>query len=398
MTVYIKPSKARGKISAPPSKSMAHRALICAALSNGSEVSNIALSDDITATVNALKVLGASVSLNGDKVTLGGISPQSIKKASINAGESGSTLRFLIPLCMLSGADITFIGASRLFRRDLSVYEKIAKEQGIVFNLSDSSLHIKGVLRAGEYSVRGDISSQFVSGLMFALPLLEGDSFIKFDTPVESKPYIEMTVDMLKHFGIHIECKNDGYYIEGGQRYKNFDYTVEGDYSNAAFLDAFNLLDGSVEVGGLNPDSTQGDRIYKEYFKTLTSGGSYDLSDCPDLAPLLFALSAELVGAKFTGTARLKIKESDRAASMSEELSKFGATILVSENEVEIKKTKLHSPSIPLSSHNDHRVVMALSLLLSVYGGEIEGAEAVNKSYPGFFKDIKSLGIEVQIK
>ena len=358
----------------------------------------MALSDDITATVNALKVLGASVSLNGDKVTLGGISPQSIKKVIINAGESGSTLRFLIPLCMLSGADITFSGASRLFRRDLSVYEKIAKEQGIVFNLSDSSLYIKGVLRAGEYSVRGDISSQFVSGLMFTLPLLEGDSFIKFDTPVESKPYIEMTVDMLKHFGIRIECKNDGYYIEGGQRYKNFDYTVEGDYSNAAFLDAFNLLDGSVEVGGLNPDSTQGDRIYKEYFKTLTSGGSYDLSDCPDLAPLLFALSAELVGAKFTGTARLKIKESDRAASMSEELSKFGAKVLVSENEVEIKGTKLHSPSVPLSSHNDHRVVMALSLLLSVYGGEIEGAEAVNKSYPGFFKDIKSLGIEVQIK
>ncbi len=398
MTVYIKPSKALGKISAPPSKSISHRALICAALSEGSRVCGVAFSDDITATVEALRVMGTSVSVNGDALTLGGLSPQNMPDVDINANESGSTLRFLIPLCMVSGKDVTFTGKSRLFKRDLSVYENIAKEHGINFDLTEDRLHIKGTLRTGEYNVRGDISSQFISGLMFALPLLCGDSFINFTTPIQSKPYIDMTVEVLSHFGISVESNSGGYYIKGNQHYKSFDYSVEGDYSNTAFLDAFNLLGGSVSIKGLNLQSTQGDSIYKNYFMTVTEGGSYDLSDCPDLAPLLFALAAKFNGAHFTGTARLKIKESNRAEAMKEELSKFGAKVSVYENEVIIGKSELHSPNVPLCSHNDHRIVMALSVLLSVYGGVIEGAEAVNKSYPDFFDKIKSLGIEVEIK
>ena len=398
MTVYIKPSVACGEITAPPSKSVSHRVLVAAALSGGSRVNNIAQSDDIKATIRALKSLGADVAINGSLASVGGLAPEKIQSVTVGVKESGSTLRFLIPLCMLCGERITFTGAKRLFERDLSVYEKIASEQGIVFEKAQNSLTVSGRLKCGVFNIRGDISSQFVSGLMFALPLLAGDSFIRFTTPVESRPYIDMTVKVLADFGIEIKSLKDGYFINGGQVYKAKETTVEGDYSNAAFLDAFNLLGGNVTVKGLTDETLQGDRVYKDVYKKIKSGGSFDLSDCPDLAPVLFALAAKLEGARFTGTARLKIKESDRAVAMSRELSKFGAKLSVKDNEVTVEKSTLHAPCQPLDSHNDHRVVMALSVLLSGYGGEIEGAEAINKSYPGFFGDIEKIGIEVETK
>lgn len=398
MTVYIKPSKARGKITAPPSKSVSHRALICAALSSGSTVESIDFSEDIKATVNALISLGANIRVEGGKVKAGGLNKASITAATVDAGESGSTLRFLIPLALISGKKITFRGKERLFSRDLSVYEEIARSGGIEFNKTKTSLTVCGKLKSGEYALRGDISSQFISGLMFALPLLEGDSRIKFTAPVESRPYIDMTVKVLSDFGVTVTAEEDGFYIKGSQSYKGINYTVEGDYSNAAFLDAFNLCGGSVAVGGLSDTSLQGDRVYKDFFAKIKSGGSYDLSDCPDLAPVLFSLAALFSGAVFKGTRRLKIKESDRAAAMREELSKFGAVLTAEENTVTVKSSALHAPDGTLASHGDHRIVMALSVLLSVFGGAIEGAEAVNKSYPGFFDDIKKLGIEVDIK
>lgn len=397
MTVYINPSVACGEITAPPSKSVCHRVLIAAALSHGSKINNIAQSDDIKATLGALKSLGADVLLNGGSATVGGLIPEIIKSVTVDANESGSTLRFLIPLCMMCGESVTFTGAKRLFERDLSVYEKIAVKQGIVFIKNENSLTVNGRLKSGEFNVRGDISSQFVSGLMFALPLLEGDSFISFTTRLESRPYIDMTVKALADFGIIIKPLQDGYFIKGGQVYKPREITVEGDYSNAAFLDAFNLLGGDVNVNGLDAETLQGDSVYKNIFKRIKSGGGFDLTDCPDLAPVLFALAVQFQGGRFTGTARLKIKESDRAAVMRDELSKFGAKISVKDNEVTVEKSTLHAPDKPLNSHNDHRVVMALSVLLSRYGGKIEGAEAVNKSYPEFFSDIKKIGIEVEI-
>lgn len=398
MIVYIKPSRARGAVTAPPSKSEAHRALICAALSGGCRVDNVEQSDDIKATLGALEALGAKARIGKNSVTLGGLSAEKITDTNIFANESGSTLRFILPLCMISGKRITFTGAKRLFARDLSVYGDIAKENGIEFSLSEDSLTVKGKLSRGKYRIRGDISSQFVSGLMFALPLLEGDSEIEFTTPVFSKPYIDITVKTLSRFGVKITENENGYYIKGNQRYNALNYRVEGDYSNAAPLEAFNLLGGGVTVKGLKPDTAQGDRVYKEIFKTLSSGGSYDLSDCPDLAPLLFALAAAFSGARFTGTARLKIKESDRAQAMKEELSKLGADIRVSADEVTVRAAKLHAPDCILDSHNDHRVVMALCVLLSVYGGAVSGAEAINKSFPGFFEVLKNLGIEVEVK
>ena len=289
MKVYIKPSTAHGDITAPPSKSVAHRALICAALSGGSKVDNIAFSEDIKATVEGLKALGANVDINGNSVVLGGINKTDISSALIYANESGSTLRFLIPLAMIFGRGITFLGKERLFSRDLSVYEEIAAIQGIEFKKDKNSLTVCGKLKSGKYLVRGDISSQFISGLMFALPLLSGDSFIGFTTPAESKPYIDMTVKVLSDFGVTVTPRENGYFIKGSQSYKGCNYSVEGDYSNAAFLDAFNLLGGNVSVKGLSADTAQGDSVYKEYFFRIKSGGCFDLSDCPDLAPVLFA-------------------------------------------------------------------------------------------------------------
>ena len=397
MTVYIKPSTAHGEIIAPPSKSVAHRALICAALSGGSKVDNIAFSEDIKATVGGLETLGADIKTGDGFVTLGGINKTKIKEAKIDANESGSTLRFLIPIALIFGKNITFCGKERLFSRDLSVYEEIAKEQGIKFKKSKSSLTVCGELKSGEYKVRGDVSSQFISGLMFSLPLLSGDSFIRFTTKVESRPYIDITVKVLSDFGITVTPAENGYFIPGSQSYSRCDYTVEGDYSNAAFLDAFNLLGGSVKVNGLSSATAQGDRVYKDFFKRIKDGGEYDITDCPDLAPVLFALAAEFSGARFIGTKRLKIKESDRAQALSEEIKKFGGELSVRENEVVVKKTMLHTPGVPLDSHGDHRIVMALSILASRYGGVIDNAQAVSKSYPEFFGDIKKLGIEVDI-
>lgn len=397
MKVYIKPSIAHGEIIAPPSKSVSHRALICAALSGGSTVRNTALSDDIKATIGGLSSLGANVRICNDTVNLGGIDICKTTNAKIDAFESGSTLRFLIPVAMLGGGETTFSGTDRLFCRDLSVYEKITKEQNIRFIKGQNSLVVGSGLKSGRFKVRGDVSSQFISGLMFALPLLEGDSFIEITTPLESAPYVYMTVKMLSFFGVVVEERESGYFIRGGQAYQNREIAVEGDYSNAAFLDAFNLLGGFVKVSGLMSDTTQGDSIYKEYFKTIKAGGVFDISDCPDLAPVLFVLASVFSGAVFTGTHRLKIKESDRAVALKEEIGKFGGEMIIGENEVVVKKKKLHAPRIAIDSHNDHRIVMAMSLLASRYGGEISGAQAVNKSYPEFFNDIMKLGIEVDI-
>lgn len=398
MTVYIKPSTARGEITAPPSKSAAHRALICAALSPGSTVNNVAMSDDIKATLGGLESLGAHAVFIGNTVTIGGIEIGNIPGARINAAESGSTLRFLIPLALLSGKKTVFSGSGRLFDRDLSVYAEIANSQGILFSESGNSLVVCGKLKSGEYRVRGDISSQFVSGLIFALPCLAGDSYIEFTTQIESKPYIDMTVAALSRFGVCVTQRENGYFIEGGQSYKNGCVTVEGDWSNAAFLDAFNLIGGDVKVRGLSADTLQGDKIYKEYFARIKEGGSFDIGNCPDLAPVLFALAAEFSGAVFSGTRRLRIKESDRALAMKTELAKFGGELIIGDNEVTVRNKKLHTPTSSLDSHNDHRIVMALSILASRYGGCITGAESVNKSYPGFFGDIKKLGIEVDAK
>ncbi len=395
MTVTVKKSIAKGTITAPPSKSVAHRALICAALSGGCKVSNISYSADVSATLDCLESLGATVKRDKNSVFLGNLNPKNFcENTEIFCNESGSTLRFLLPLCLLTDKKITLKGTKRLFERPLDIFEEMCVKKGLYFQKSEDCVTVCGPLTAGKYSVRGDVSSQFVTGLLLALSTLESDSTLTILGDVQSRPYINITLEVLKIFGIDIEAQNNTFYIKGGQKFNATDYFVEGDCSNAAFLDSFNLLGGEVSVLGINPDTSQGDYVYKAVFEGLRQGKKeFDLSDCPDLAPILFALSAYLGGAKFTGTKRLKIKESNRAVAMQTELSKFGITAKVLDDEVIIEGGSLTAPTETLCSHNDHRIVMSLSVLCSITGGTISGAEAVNKSYPNFFEDIQKLRI-----
>ena len=398
MTVTFKESKAKGEISAPPSKSMAHRYLICGAFSEKSIIKGVDFSKDINATLNCLENLGANIEILGNDVKIGGFNTNFTPENILDCNESGSTLRFLIPIALTLGKEVDFKGSQRLFSRSLSVYEDICKNQGIRFELKKESLTVCGKLKSGVYNVRGDVSSQFITGLMFALSLTEGESVINITEILESGSYIDLTVSALKEFGANIDRKDKRTIIINKSHYVSREITVEGDYSNAAFLDAFNYLGGSVTVNGLSQNSGQGDRVYKEYFELIKNGNpTLDIADCPDLAPVLMAMAAAHNGAEFVGTKRLKIKESDRGNAMKEELGKLGCSVIVEENKITVKGCDLRTPTVPINSHNDHRIVMAMSVLLSVTGGEIEGAEAVSKSYPDFFCDINKLGIEANI-
>ena len=399
MTVQIQKGKAFGRVSAPPSKSMGHRLLICAALAEGeSRIRGISESADMKATLGCLTALGVGYALEGDTVTVHGIRMQDAKpQTPLYCNESGSTLRFFIPLAMLSGNNALFTGAEALFRRPMTVYEELAREKGLFFSKDSQSAAVRGPLVSGEYRVAGNVSSQFISGLLFALPLLSGDSVIRITPPLESRSYIHLTITALASFGVKVEWQDElTLFIRGGQRYIPTDAVVEGDYSGAAFLDALTALGGEVETEGLNPDSLQGDRVYHRFFPMLSRGTpTLHLGDCPDLGPILFAVAAAKNGAVFTGTERLRMKESDRVAAMADELAKFGVTVTEGENSVVVYPTDFHAPTEMLDGHNDHRIVMALSVLATLTGATITGAEAVAKSFPDFFERLSSLGIAV---
>ena len=401
MRAVIKPSKASGIVLAPPSKSMAHRMLMGAGLADGiSHISNIELSEDIKATLGILKALGCQYEVQGKEVIMTGIGGKKIQaKEILDCNESGSTLRFFIPLLLTGGGAVTFTGAERLLERPLGIYEDICKEQGISFQREKQRLELEGQLKATHYKVPGGISSQFITGLLFALPLLEEDSVLEVVPPVESRAYIDMTLETLELYGIQIRREKDVFYIQGKQAYKTFQGAIEGDYSNAAFLEALNVLGGSVNVEGLRADSLQGDQVYQDYFERLKEGAAcLDISECPDLGPILIAIAAAKHGAVFTGTRRLKIKESDRGAVMAQELDKFGIRVHVEENQITVEKGELKQPKELLQSHNDHRIAMSLTTLCTLTGGVVDQCESVRKSFPNYYETIANLGIHVQLE
>lgn len=398
MILSISPSSPKGDIVAPPSKSYAHRALICAGLAGGtSKISNISFSEDIKATLDCLSALGAKVEINGNTAEITGINDfEDFNGAVLNCNESGSTLRFFIPLCLLSNNEITLNGTQKLISRPLSVYEDIAKNQGLFFKKDLNSVKVKGKLAPDSFSVKGNISSQFISGLLFALPLLENDSEINIIPPFESKPYVDMTVSILKNFGIEIDYSGLNIKIKGNQHYKPQNTTVEGDWSNAAFLYAFKSCGADVKVHGVDMNSSQGDKICLEYFDALKNETpELDLTDCPDLAPIMFAFAGLHNGAIFTGTDRLRFKESDRISCMQTELAKFGIKLVTGDNRVIIKSGDFHTPTENIFGHNDHRIVMANAFLLCKTGGKIEGYEAVKKSFPNFFDVLLKAGVNL---
>ena len=401
MKVEIKPSSLSGRVEAPPSKSMAHRLLICAGLAHGSSlIQGVSDSEDMLATLDLLYGLGASFQKEGRNVQLWGIDPKTAKpRDTLSCRECGSTLRFFLPICLLSSEAMTLCGSERLFARSLGVYENLCRERGLYWKQEKSSVTVQGPLRGGEFTVAGNVSSQFISGLLFALPLCKEDSVIRILPPLESRPYIDMTIEALARFGVVATWEDElTLRIKGNQSYCACDLTVEGDYSNAAFFEALRVLGHEITVENLNPASLQGDKIYLQYFSELEKGTpTLSIRHCPDLGPILIALAAAKNGALLTDTERLRIKESDRGAAMAEELAKLGAQVEVRENEIFVPKATFSHPKEELCGHNDHRIVMSLAVLLSRTGGVINGAEAIKKSLPEFFKMLQTLGSEVTL-
>ena len=399
MKVKILPSKTSGEVSAPPSKSFAHRYLIGSVLSCGKcVIKNIADSDDISATLSCIEQLGGSVTKDGNIVTVIPTNEKQIENAVFDCKESGSTLRFFIPVVLATGAkNCTFLGSERLLARGIKEYEKLFENSDVKIKSDEKSIEVNGTLSAGNYEISGEVSSQYTTGMLFALSVLDGKSTLKITGNAESRAYVDMTIKVLKDFGADItEPEKNFFEINGKGRLSPGEFTVEGDWSNAAFLIALSRLVGTISVSGLNENSVQGDRFCTAAFDALDGeNAEIDLKDCPDLAPILFSYAAYKNGGKFINTRRLRVKESDRANVMAEELKKFGANVKVYENSVEIEKTQLKPPIVPLCGHNDHRIVMALSVLAAVLGAEIDGAEAVNKSYPDFFRVIKKAGVNV---
>ena len=398
MTVDIRPGKAAGTVIAPPSKSVAHRLLICAGLSEGqSVIRNVAFSEDILATLDVLKAMGARIETSGDTVTIAGCDARRARyPGRISCRESGSTLRFCIPLLMLSGTPFLLTGQGRLMERPQSVYEELFAAQGLLFRREGETLRVQGPLSPGEYTLPGDVSSQFFTGLLFALPLLRADSRIHILPPIESRSYLDLTIAALAQFGVQARWETeDTLFIPGRQEYRRAAVTVEGDWSNAAFFEALAALGDDVRVTGVSPDSLQGDRVCVEYFREMRAGlATLDVSDCPDLAPVLMAVGAALNGVVLTGTRRLAIKESDRGAAMSQELNKLGVRCELADDRITVYPG-VRTPILPWDGHNDHRIVMAGAVLLTRTGGSITGAEAVRKSFPDFFDRLRGLGIEV---
>lgn len=399
MKVKILPSKTSGEVSAPPSKSFAHRYLIGSVLSCGKcVIKNIADSDDISATLSCIEQLGGSVTKDGNIVTVIPTNEKQIENAVFDCKESGSTLRFFIPVVLATGAkNCTFLGSERLLARGIKEYEKLFENSDVTIKSDEKSIEVNGTLSAGNYEISGEVSSQYTTGMLFALSVLDGKSTLKITGNAESRAYVDMTIKVLKDFGADItETEKNFFEINGKGRLSPGEFKVEGDWSNAAFLIALSRLVGTISVSGLNENSVQGDRFCTAAFDALDGeNAEIDLKDCPDLAPILFSYAAYKNGGKFINTRRLRVKESDRANVMAEELKKFGANVKVYENSVKIEKTQLKPPIVPLCGHNDHRIVMALSVLAAVFGAEIDGAEAVSKSYPDFFRVIKKAGVNV---
>jgi 3-phosphoshikimate 1-carboxyvinyltransferase len=407
------------EVRVPASKSLSHRALICAALAKGnSHVHNLAVNEDILASVNALKQAGIEIKISEREcVVESGGSLGDYDSQIIDCGQSGSTLRFLIPLLASTGKICRFTGQGRLMERPLMIYRQLFEDDGI-FEIKNGILTVQGQLNRQFYTVPGNISSQFVSGLLFALPLQDHDSRIEIIPPIESLSYIDMTIESLSKAGIRVERKDNFIIIPGHQKYQPFDDVIAGDDSQAAFFIAQALIQKrEMLIRGVDSHSTQGDHAMVDIVRKAgarvreTAEGLYvnadklegleaDLGDCPDLGPMLFALAACCSKiSHFTNVARLRLKESDRIAAMREELTKTGCRFEEAENDVWITGNELLPGGYQFQGHNDHRIVMALAILASGCRSAsiIDGSEAVGKSYPGFFEDLRNTQTEVSV-
>ena len=384
MDIRIIPQKLRGAVTPPASKSMAHRAVLAMALAGGTgTLSNLSDSQDIQATKRCVAALKAP-------------RPEG-ELPFLDCGESGSTLRFLIPIALAVAGGGMFTGHGRLMERPQQPYFDIFDEKGIFYGQTDGVLTVRGTLTPGVYRLPGNVSSQFVTGLLYALPLLPGDSTIEITTPLESGGYVDMTLDMLEKFGISVQNKNYAvFHISGNQVYQGRDITVEGDWSQAGFWYSANYLDNQVAIQGLNADSTQGDRVVASLYWKLAKPGDTDIdvSGCPDLLPPLAVMAAVRSGTtRFVNAARLRIKESDRLATTAALLNALGGHAEEGPDSLTVRGVPAFSGGT-VDGANDHRIVMAAAIGATRSSAPVTilGAEAVRKSYPSFWEDYKQLG------
>ena len=411
--ITVKPSKLTGTVKVPPSKSDVHRAIICAALSKGvSTVSPVAYSEDILATMDCIKALGADIKIDGFKLIIDSTNVFAENTAVMNCRESGSTVRFFIPVAAAGGVNAVFHGKGRLPQRPLGVYTDLLPKHGVEC-ITEGGLpfEIKGKLTAGRFEVPGDISSQFITGLLFALPLLEGDSIIHLTSPLQSKGYIDMTLSVQKRFGVEISECNGDYIIKGSQNYKACEYETEGDWSQAAFFLAAGAIGGDVTVEGLKKDSCQGDKeivsLLKEFGAELVQNDNsvkctyaslkairIDASQIPDLVPVLTVCAAFAKGRTVIYNAqRVRLKESDRLAAISDCLNRCGGQVEQTEDGLAVEGCDSLSGGL-VNGYNDHRIVMSMAIaaLRSIDKIVITDKESISKSYNEFFKDYNSLG------
>lgn len=402
MDIKIIPGKLNGTVSIPSSKSMTHRVLIGAALAKGkSIISNVTFSKDIYATIDALKASGADITAVGNTVTVNGLCGRCPQNAEIDCCESGSTLRFMIPVTAALGINSVYKGQGRLPERPITPYLRELPQKGITFDYENTMpFTVSGKLLSGKYSLEGNISSQFITGLLFALPLLEGDSEIILTSPLESKPYADMTIESLKLFGIDIKETQKGYYIKGSQQYHSSDVSVEGDYSQAAFFYVANALGSNVKIENLKKESTQGDKKIVEITENLCynennvpMGFSVNASDIPDLVPILAVLGTYCCNtSRISGAERLKIKESDRLTATAAAINALGGDVTPVNDGLIINNARLCGGSI--DSCGDHRIAMCAAIAATICQEPviIKNADSVEKSYPDFFRDYQNLG------
>ena len=428
MKIKIKPSTLNGKIEIPPSKSYSHRAVIAAALaenSRKSKIDNLKFSVDIITTTDIMENWGAKIKRFESALEIIGNDGKVVPKDKyVQCNESGSTIRFLIPIGITDENELVFDGKGKLVDRPLDSYYRIFDKQGIFYKNENGKLPltVNGKLKAGNYEIDGNISSQFITGLLYALPLLDGDSKLTINKNLESKGYIDLTLEILKLAGIEI-MNNDykSFDIRGNQIYKPFDYTVEGDYSQVAFWIVAGIISANsnneVKCLHVNKNSLQGDReiieivermganieIFDDYVlvrPSKTKGTVIDISQCPDIGPILTVLAALSQGeTRIINGERLRIKESDRITSIKTELNKLGANVAEEGDSLIIQGVEEFKGGVTVNAWNDHRIAMSLAIASTRCEKEIilEEAESVKKSYPHFWDDFVKMGGEIEV-
>ncbi len=419
----ISPGYLSGEVTVPPSKSETHRAIICAALSKGiSIIKNVSLSEDVKATIDAMKSLGARFEFKNNYLTIDSTELFSVKEAIINCNESGSTLRFLIPLAAAEGISACFIGKGNLPKRPIGIYLDCLPKAGVSYKTDGGlPLKINGNLKPGVFNIPGNVSSQFITGLLLALPSLKEDSYIFMSTPLESAGYVDLTINVMKNFGVNILKSKNGFYIKGNQHYVPREYKIEGDWSQAAFFMSAAAISpissNGITIHGLNKNSYQGDcasiDIFKQFGaeiswhnqdllikpKKLSPINKIDVSQIPDLVPIISVTAMFADGTtSIFGAKRLKIKESDRLVTTSLGLDEFGTSSRVSSDEIIINGNK-NVKGCKINGFNDHRIVMSMAIGATMATGDvlISDAQSINKSYPLFFEDFKKLGGNIDV-